>query len=82
MPNSDPWDRCFYKIKVFVCLFVLRFNLQVNNFSVMSGRSHRFLLLSGSKVSSSNTQHGEVGFEPRDLAPESDAPPLSHRAPL
>ena len=26
-----------------VCLFVLRLNVPVNNFSVMSGRSHRFL---------------------------------------
>ena len=26
-----------------VCLFVLRFNVPVNNFSVMSGRSQRFL---------------------------------------
>ena len=31
-------------ICLFVCLFVLRFNVPVNNFfSVMSGRSHRFL---------------------------------------
>ena len=29
--------------KCFVCLFVLRLNVPVNNFSVMSGRSHRFL---------------------------------------
>ena len=28
---------------LFVCLFVLRLNVPVNNFSVMSGRSHRFL---------------------------------------
>ena len=36
---------CIYmNIKeVFVCLFVLRLNVPVNNFSVMSGRSHRFL---------------------------------------
>ena len=27
----------------FVCLFVLRLNIPVNNFSVMSGRSQRFL---------------------------------------
>ena len=26
-----------------ICLFVLRLNVPVNNFSVMSGRSHRFL---------------------------------------
>ena len=26
-----------------ICLFVLRLNIPVNNFSVMSGRSHRFL---------------------------------------
>ena len=29
--------------RVFVCLFVLRLNVPVNNFSVMSGRSQRFL---------------------------------------
>ena len=28
---------------LFVCLFVLRLNVPVNNFSVMSGRSHHFL---------------------------------------
>ena len=30
-------------ILICVCLFVLKFNVPVNNFSVMSGRSHRFL---------------------------------------
>ena len=29
--------------KAMFCLFVLRLNVPVNNFSVMSGRSHRFL---------------------------------------
>ena len=29
--------------ELFVCLFVLRLNVPVNNFSVMSGRSQRFL---------------------------------------
>ena len=29
--------------KIKHCLFVLRLNVPVNNFSVMSGRSHRFL---------------------------------------
>ena len=32
-----------YLLKSFVCLFVLRLNVPVNNFSVMSGRSQRFL---------------------------------------
>ena len=32
-----------YQKKVFVCLFGLRLYVPVNNFSVMSGRSHRFL---------------------------------------
>ena len=27
----------------FYCLFVVRFNVPVNNFSVMSGRNYRFL---------------------------------------
>ena len=31
------------RYSLFVCLFVLRLNVPVNNFSVMSGRSHRFL---------------------------------------
>ena len=30
-------------IYLMLCLFVLRLNVPVNNFSVMSGRSHRFL---------------------------------------
>ena len=30
-------------VKNYNCLFVLRFNVPVNNFSVMSGRSHHFL---------------------------------------
>ena len=40
-------SRCKVKDKQWsvqpVCLFVLRLNVPVNNFSVMSGRSHRFL---------------------------------------
>ena len=55
-----------------VCLFVLRLNVPVNNFSVMSGRSHRFLgnlpVLSGSKVSCSRTQHGSGKFGTPDLS--------------
>ena len=35
-----------------ICLFVLRFNVPVNNFSVMSGWSHRFLDI--------NLYHGDV----------------------
>ena len=34
---------CIYFWTMFVGLFVLRLNVPVNNFSVMSGRSHRFL---------------------------------------
>ena len=30
-------------LRLFVCLFGLRLYVPVNNFSVMSGRSHRFL---------------------------------------
>ena len=30
-------------IIIIICLFVLRFNVPVNNFSVMLGRSHRYL---------------------------------------
>ena len=65
---------------LFVCLFVLRFNVPVNNFSVMSGRSHRFLgnlpVLSGSKVSCSRTQHGGGRFRTPDLSLRS--PTLYH----
>ena len=32
-----------FKDQVLFVLFVLRLNVPVNNFSVMSGRSHRFL---------------------------------------
>ena len=35
--------RVFFLFVLFVCLFVLRLNVPVNNFSVMSGRSQRFL---------------------------------------
>ena len=53
-------------------LFVLRLNVPVNNFSVMSGWSHRFLgnspVLSGSKVSCSRTQHGGSRFRTPDLS--------------
>ena len=55
-----------------VLLFVLRLNVPVNNFSVMSGRSHRFLgnepVLSGSKVSCSRTQHGGGRYRTPDLS--------------
>ena len=41
------------------CLFVLRLNVPVNNFSVMSGRSQPFLgLTSTVDVPCSRTQHG------------------------
>ena len=44
-----------------ICLFVLRFNIPVNHFSVISVQSHSFLGItsaSGSKLSCSRTQHG------------------------
>ena len=47
----------------FVCLFGLRVYVPVNNFSVMSGRSHRFLGISSTfwevNVSCSRIQHGD-----------------------
>ena len=49
-----------------VCLFALRFNVPVNNFSVMSGRSHRNLgmYFSGSKsVFAQGHNTAEVGIE-------------------
>ena len=63
-------------------LVVLRLNVPVNNFSVMSGRSHRFLgnlpVLSGSKVSCSRTQHGGGRSRTPDLSLRS--PTLYHWA--
>ena len=70
----------------FVCLFVLMLNVPVNNFSVMTGRSHCFLSFTSifweyfnCLAQGHNT--AVVGFQPRFLAPESDAVPLSHHAP-
>ena len=64
----------------YILLFVLRLNVLVNNCSVMSGRSHRFLgnlpVLSGSKVSCSRTQHGGGRFRTPDLSLRS--PTLYH----
>ena len=68
-----------------VCLFVLRLNVPVNNFqSFRNGATASWVLpvLSGNKVSCSRTQHGGGGFRPpQPLVPESDALPMSHRAP-
>ena len=67
--------------------FFLRFNVPVNNFSVLLGRSHRFLgifyqCFSGSKcVFAQGHNTAEVGIEPRPLTPESEALPLCRRAP-
>ena len=46
---SDLIESQFYKYDNSVCLFVLRFNVPVNNFSVITGRGHKT---------------AEVGFEP------------------
>ena len=61
------------------------FNPPVNNFSVMLGRSHRFLSINQYfgklKVSAQGHYPEVVGFKSGPLAPASDALPLSHRAP-
>ena len=47
-------------VVIITCLFVLRLNVPVNNFSVISGQSHCFLGITSSflnKVSCSRTQH-------------------------
>ena len=66
-------------------LVVLRLKVPVNNFSVMSGRSHRFLgILStfrGVNVSLLKDTRQRKVSNPRPLAPESEALPLGHRAP-
>ena len=50
------------ELYAFVCLFGLRLYVPVNNFSVMSGRSHRFLGITSTfwevNVSCSRIQHG------------------------
>ena len=73
---------------LFVCLFGLRLYVPVNNFSVMSGQSHRFLGITSTflevNVSCSRIQHGDLSEDrtPRPLAPESDALPLGqHTSP-
>ena len=40
---SERGCHCVVKSVIYVCLFVLRINIPVNNFSVMLGRSQRFL---------------------------------------
>ena len=72
--------------KIDVCLFVLRFNVPVNNFSVMSGRSHHFLgfNLYPRELMCLAQGHNTVtlvGIEPGPLYSESDALPLGHHAP-
>ena len=50
--------------QIFVCLFGLRLYVPVNNISVMSGRSHRFLGITNTfwevNVSCSRIQHGDL----------------------
>ena len=68
----------------FVCLFVLRLNVPVNNFFYHVRKKpllplyYQYFLGVKFLAQGHNT---EVGFEPRPLAPESDALPLSHHAP-
>ena len=70
----------------FVCLFELRFNIPVNNFSIILGRSHRFLVINqysgGVNVHCSMTQHVAAGgSNTGPLDSEFDALPLCHHAP-
>ena len=65
---------------LFVCLFVLRqqFFSHVGTVPLLPGYYQYFL---GVKCLAQGHNMAEVGFEPRFFAPESDALPLSHRAP-
>ena len=63
-----------------ICLFVLRLNIKVNNFSVMSGRSY-YQYLRGVECLAQGHNMAEVGFEPLTSCSEYDAVPLSHRTP-
>ena len=87
MPNVKSFLKfnSFSTLRLYDCvvikwLVVLRLNVPVNNFSVMSGRSHRFLgnepVLSGSKVSCSRTHHGGGRSRTPDLSLRS--PTLYH----
>ena len=71
---------------LFVCLFVLRLNVPVNNFSVMSGRSKRFLGLTSTVgrmclAEGHNTMTpGGGGSNQGPLDSQSDVLLLRHRA--
>ena len=65
--------------------FVLMYNVPVNSFSAMSGRSHRFLSIPSTfgekSVLLNDTTRRRWVSNHGPLAPESDALPLSHRTP-
>ena len=68
---------------VFVCLFVLRFNVPLNNFTYVK-RSKRFL---GIYQILQGVQHGALSWNPLEpriarFGVSSDAVPPGHRAPL
>ena len=69
------------------CLFVSRFNVPVNNFSVMSGGSLTASLVLASTLWSKcvllndTTQWRKWGLHPRPLDSESDALPLCRHVP-
>ena len=67
-------------------LFVLMLNAPVNNVSVMSGQSHRFLGITttfrGVNVSLLKDTTRQRYRTPGPLAPESETLPLGHRAHL
>ena len=74
--------------KISTVLFELRLYIPVNNFSVMSGRSHRFLDITSTfwevNVSCSRIQHGDPS---EDRTPDLSLPsptllPLGHGASL
>ena len=65
--------------------FILRFNFAINNFSVMSGQSHRFLGInqfSRELMSCTGTQHGDTrGNQTQDLSIQSYTLPPGYRVP-
>ena len=61
-------------------LLVLMLNIPVNNFSAMSGRSHRFLGIT-STFRGVNVSLLKDTTQPRPLATESKTLPLGHHAP-
>ena len=83
LTTQQLWCIQLDKQSFFVCLLGLRFYVPVNNFSVMSGRSHRFLGITSTfwevNVSCSMVQHGDLS---EDRTPDESDVLHCHRSSL